>query len=236
MCQLELPLISWRMFRRLANHGVRSCSSSTYYNLLGVRSDATKAEIKSAFLQLSKKHHPDLNPSRAEDAHKKFKAISEAYSTLIDPAKRSLYDQQLFRSIPHFTGTVDDSKFGFYKYDPRANAYKYARAYNYYDYSEAQWEELKRRSGAVREQRSHYGVVKMLLLFMVVGTVLHTTRLYFIHKNHQQKSQETTRRNQEIYAAVREKGRTNVVPEQLKKMAQDSKSGTTSSQQNQKIS
>lgn len=219
-------------FRALPLNGFfRLCSGSSYYSLLGLSSNATKAEIKSAFLHLSKKHHPDLNPpNKSEDAHKKFRAISEAYSTLIDPAKRCLYDQQLLRSTrPHFTGgAVDDDKFGFYKYNAQANAYMYARAYNYYDLNETQWEELYKNSGAFRPQKRHLGVVKMLILLMVVGTVLHTTRFYFIHKNHQQKVEETTKKNQAIYEEVREKGRNNTVHKQLETLAQNSKSKTDS--------
>lgn len=208
----------------------RLCSSSNYYSILGVGNDATKAEIKSAFLNLSKKHHPDLNPpSRSKHAHKKFRAINEAYSTLIDPAKRSVYDQQLRRvTQPHYTGAgMDNDRFGFYKYNAKANAYTYARAYKYYDFNDAEWEELYKKSGAFRPRRSHFGVVKMLILFMVAGTILHTTRFYFIHKNHQLKSQETTERNQAIYEAVRERGKTNTVQKQLERLAHDSKKSRT---------
>lgn len=212
----------------------RLCSSNSYYSLLGVGNNATKAEIKSAFVHLSKKHHPDLNPpSRSEDAHKKFRAINEAYSTLIDPAKRSAYDQQLHRSTqPHFTGAsggMDNGRFGFYKYNAQANAYMYARAYNYYDLNEAEWEELYRKSGAFRPRKSHFSVVRMLLLLMVTGAVLHTARFYFVHRNHQLRSQETAKRNQEIYEAVRERGKTNTVQKQLKTLAHDSKSRTRQS-------
>lgn len=206
----------------------RFYSSTNYYSLLGVSNTATKAEIKSAFLKLSKKHHPDLHPaSSAQQAHHKFKEITEAYSTLMDPAKRSAYDQQLYGTPhhPHFTGTastVDEERFGFYKYNPRANAYTYARAYNYHNLNEAQWKELYRRSGAVRAQKAdHFKVVRYLLLFMVTGTVLHVVRFHFVRKNHQLKSEETTRRNQEVYEAVRERGRNSSRRTQLDRLRQD---------------
>jgi DnaJ-class molecular chaperone len=62
------------------------------YETLGVKTDATAAQIKSAYLKLAKKHHPDLNPGdkRAED---KFKAISAAHDLLSDTEKRARFDR-----------------------------------------------------------------------------------------------------------------------------------------------
>jgi DnaJ-class molecular chaperone len=45
-----------------------------------VSSDATTQEIRSAFLILAKKHHPDVNKSA--DAVRVFSEINEAYETL----------------------------------------------------------------------------------------------------------------------------------------------------------
>jgi DnaJ-class molecular chaperone len=62
------------------------------YETLGVKRDATAAQIKSAYLKLAKKHHPDLNPGdkRAEE---RFKAISSANDLLGDPEKRARFDR-----------------------------------------------------------------------------------------------------------------------------------------------
>ena len=66
---------------------------SDYYEVLGLKREATPEEIKSAFRQLAKKWHPDRNPNNKADAEERFKVIAEAYSVLSDEPKRAQYDQ-----------------------------------------------------------------------------------------------------------------------------------------------
>ena len=63
-----------------------------YYELLGVKKNATEAEIKKAYRELAKKYHPDKNKGN-KDAENKFKEISEAYAVLSDTEKRAQYDR-----------------------------------------------------------------------------------------------------------------------------------------------
>ena len=66
-------------------------ANNDYYSTLGVNKNATDEEIKSAYRQMAKKYHPDLN--KTPEAAEKFKEINEAYSVLSDKQKRSNYDQ-----------------------------------------------------------------------------------------------------------------------------------------------
>ena len=63
-----------------------------YYNILGVKRDASESEIKKSYRKLAMKYHPDKNKGDL-GAEKKFKEISEAYDVLKDPQKKSTYDQ-----------------------------------------------------------------------------------------------------------------------------------------------
>lgn len=62
-----------------------------YYDVLGVRKDASQEEIKRAYKNLAKKLHPDSN-SDDPNANDKFQEVQKAYDVLKDPEKRRTYD------------------------------------------------------------------------------------------------------------------------------------------------
>jgi curved DNA-binding protein len=62
-------------------------AEKNYYEVLGVKEDASTDEIKKAFKKLARKHHPDAGGEEA-----RFKDISEAYEVLSDKEKREEYD------------------------------------------------------------------------------------------------------------------------------------------------
>lgn len=64
---------------------------STYYNTLQVSKNATPADIKKAYRELSKKYHPDKN-NGSKEAEEKFKVLVEAFQVLSNEEKRKQYD------------------------------------------------------------------------------------------------------------------------------------------------
>ena len=68
--------------------------SEDLYKLLGLRRDASLAEIKKAYRDLAKRHHPDRTENNPRDTEI-FKSVSVAFATLSNPEKRAEYDRAL---------------------------------------------------------------------------------------------------------------------------------------------
>jgi molecular chaperone DnaJ len=81
-----------------------------YYEVMGVKRDASTKEIAGAYRKLAMKYHPDANPGD-EAATEKFKEAAEAYEVLSDPEKRARYDQFGHQGVDggttHFTDVED---------------------------------------------------------------------------------------------------------------------------------
>lgn len=62
-----------------------------HYEVLGVPPGATAAELRRAYLELARRHHPDLDGGSAEQ----MRAVNEAWATLGDADRRRRYDESL---------------------------------------------------------------------------------------------------------------------------------------------
>jgi len=77
-------------------------SSSDYYEILGVKPQASIRQIKAAYRRLAFEHHPDRNLDNP-GAGEIMKRVNEAYAVLSNPHKRREYDAlcQQFGSSAH---------------------------------------------------------------------------------------------------------------------------------------
>lgn len=90
-----------------------------YYEVLGVKRDATAADLKKAYHKAALEFHPDRQQGKSEaerkQAEERFKEAAEAYEVLSDPDKRAKYDQFGHAAFDdgagggyHFTGNIND--------------------------------------------------------------------------------------------------------------------------------
>jgi preprotein translocase subunit Sec63 len=94
---------------KMATKTMRVLNMSNHYTVLGVPANATKKQIKSAYLTLAKKYHPDAVNGCAET----FKIVNHAYEILYDDEKRSVYDSNLFQqNLRNRTTKTDSNSYG----------------------------------------------------------------------------------------------------------------------------
>ena len=68
--------------------GKKDVNNKRYYELIGVESTATDAQIKKAYRKKCLKMHPDKGGDEAQ-----FQDLTLAFKTLEDPQKRAAYDK-----------------------------------------------------------------------------------------------------------------------------------------------
>ena len=106
----------------------------TFYDILRIHPEATQAEVKEAYLKLSKEYHPDMNQNVTKQdkelIHAQYVKINEAYSVLGKESQRRHYDAQIFVKIDpeQFQGGGEKRK------SPRSEAMTFeerAKAYGF---------------------------------------------------------------------------------------------------------
>ena len=88
-----------------------SAQQQDYYEVLGVPRDASDDDIKKAFRNLARQHHPDVNPGDPEAAER-FRVIAEAYEVLSVSETRMRYDRYGHAGVSGTTGHMDFGDLG----------------------------------------------------------------------------------------------------------------------------
>lgn len=74
----------------------------THYEVLGVSRSASSSEVRRAYLQLARRHHPDVNAGSAssrQSSEREMQRVNEAWAVLGDEQRRRRYDDELRRSM-----------------------------------------------------------------------------------------------------------------------------------------
>eukprot|EP00352_Strombidinopsis_acuminata_P005727 CAMPEP_0176356252 /NCGR_PEP_ID=MMETSP0126-20121128/13887_1 /TAXON_ID=141414 ORGANISM="Strombidinopsis acuminatum, Strain SPMC142" /NCGR_SAMPLE_ID=MMETSP0126 /ASSEMBLY_ACC=CAM_ASM_000229 /LENGTH=124 /DNA_ID=CAMNT_0017709273 /DNA_START=16 /DNA_END=390 /DNA_ORIENTATION=+ len=64
-----------------------------YYEILGVSTEASFADLAKRFKVLAMTYHPELNPESMAQANFKFTEACEAFEVLSTPELRQIYDR-----------------------------------------------------------------------------------------------------------------------------------------------
>lgn len=186
---------------RLFSQSYAHRKAVNYYELLGVKSDASLDEIKNAFFDKSKKLHPDSDPSNPA-LHSQFVQLNEAYRVLSKEASRKAYDfkiqppysgSQAFRSTSSFTNYRASS-------DLRDNI-RY-------------WEQFRQSKEATEQdlqtrKARNFRLVAYCLLAMLISIGAHALFFKKLEEIHTNFMDEKDRAITEIYNEAKERARVN---------------------------
>lgn len=80
-----------------------------HYEVLGVQGDVSPVELRRAYLDLARRHHPDRQAGADRrsrgDSDERMRQINSAWQVLGDPTRRAAYDQQLAQRTERRSGT-----------------------------------------------------------------------------------------------------------------------------------
>ncbi|XP_036423851.1 dnaJ homolog subfamily C member 4 [Colossoma macropomum] len=190
----------YKFSRRLLSVSAAHWSSTSYYDLLGVKPEASLEEIKNAFFDKSKKLHPDSDPSNPS-LHSQFVKLNEAYRVLSKEGSRREYDLRLRH---HYSGEQIFRPSSTYTSNPSAETAERMRYWEQFrhaqDYSEEQWQKKKKKNLRL----VGYCVVAMLLS---IG--IHYFGFRKLEKVHNTFMDEKDRVITEIYKESKERARLN---------------------------
>ncbi len=106
-----------------------------HYDILGIKKEATKKEIKDAYKKLIKKYHPDVYPGDKSFAEKKTQDINLAYDILSNEQTKQAYDIEISTKTPPLDYNYTPPKYN----NPRYYSYQnYYTSSNFENYKKSQ--------------------------------------------------------------------------------------------------
>jgi len=188
------------------NHGYK-WKQETHYDVLGVDYEATTAEIKAAYLSLSKELHPDLNQRATKQdrelIHQQFVKVNQAYSILSNKRERRTYDLQiLIKSDPRAQGTQHhDSPSGGRSHPFRTTHMSFDERAKAMGFKPQDPEFYKKHNNY------HKKIVWACLAWIVGGAIVTTTVIMFLYDRHTTELDFNTKKNNDILMRARGRSR-----------------------------
>lgn len=175
-------------------------STASYYDLLGVKPDASLDQIKTAFFDKSKKLHPDSDPTNP-GLHSQFVELNEAYRVLSREGSRREYDLRLRHPYPSSQPFRPTST---HTYGPTAEQSERMRYWEQFRYAQdtnsEQYEQKKKRN---------MRLVGYCCLLMVVSMGAHWVGFRKLEEVHTNFMDNKDRVITEIYNESKERARVN---------------------------
>ncbi|XP_015176936.1 PREDICTED: dnaJ homolog subfamily C member 4-like [Polistes dominula] len=149
-------------------YGTQRCHN--YYEILEVSPNCSQKEIRSAFIALSKKFHPDI---MGEKGHDKFVILQEAYNILSKEHTRREYDMTLkYKTRSSFSSNTYRST----KHNPY-HVYKSRREWEE-RMARGQWEPYDRNINRKGQKSINY----QLLMYAAFGVICVICQLLMVNQ------------------------------------------------------
>nr|XP_061792605.1 dnaJ homolog subfamily C member 4-like [Nerophis lumbriciformis] len=191
---------------RLLSGSTAQRSGVNYYDLLGVKSDASLDEIKNAFFDKSKKLHPDSDPSNPT-LHDQFVKLNEAYRVLSKEASRNEYDFKIRHSYSRGVEQTFRSASSHNSYGTRnATAHDNVRYWEQFYQSHAQQMSSEEKE---RRRKRSFRLVGYCFLTMALSLGAHFVFFRKLEEVHNNYMDEKDRIITEIYNEAKERARVN---------------------------
>lgn len=187
---------------RLLSQSSAHRKAVNYYELLGVKPDASLDEIKNAFFAKSKKLHPDSDPSNPA-LHSQFVELNEAYRVLSKEGSRKEYNFKIQR--PASGGQVYRSTSSHTSYRAGTDFQDNSRYWEQFHQSQSQ----ETMSEDWQRKRRNFRLVAYCIITMVLSIGAHFTFFKKLEEVHSNFMDEKDRAITEIYNEAKERARAN---------------------------
>ncbi|XP_056144513.1 dnaJ homolog subfamily C member 4 [Lampris incognitus] len=188
---------------RLFSQSAACRAPANYYELLGVKPNASIEEVKNAFFDKSKKIHPDSDPSNP-GLHSQFVELNEAYRVLSKERSRKEYDLKLRQ--PYSGGQAFRAASGYTAYRASTEAQDNMRYWNQFRQPQAKQMTAEERQSGRRRNFRLMGYCFITMLLSIGAHVVFFRKLEEFHNNFMD---EKDRVITEIYNESKERARIN---------------------------